>query len=66
MANAFQDMLEVFGLTKKILAVNADNASSNDTDNKARSIGQHVSQRQPSVMLQSHVTAVHKSSFETF
>ena len=31
MANAFQEMLEVFGLTKKILAVNADNASSNDT-----------------------------------
>ena len=31
MANAFQDMLEAFVLTKKILAVNADNASSNDT-----------------------------------
>jgi hypothetical protein len=31
MANAFQDMLERFGLTEKILAVNADNATSNDT-----------------------------------
>lgn len=31
MANAFQDMLKRFGLTKKILAVNADNATSNDT-----------------------------------
>ena len=31
MANAFQDMLNRFGLTEKILAVNADNATSNDT-----------------------------------
>ncbi len=31
MANAFQETLKVFGLMKKILAVNADNASSNDT-----------------------------------
>ena len=31
MANAFQKMLEQFGLTEKILAVNADNATSNDT-----------------------------------
>jgi hypothetical protein len=31
MAKAFQDMLEQFGLTEKILAVNADNTSSNDT-----------------------------------
>ena len=31
MALAFQDMLERFGLTQKILAVNADNATSNDT-----------------------------------
>ena len=30
-ANAFQEMLEVFGMTKKILAVNADNTSLNDT-----------------------------------
>jgi len=30
MAKAFQAMLERFGLTKKILAVNADNATSND------------------------------------
>jgi hypothetical protein len=31
MAGAFQDMLERFGLEKKILAFNADNATSNDT-----------------------------------
>jgi len=31
MANAFQKMLEHFRLTKKILALNADNATSNDT-----------------------------------
>lgn len=31
MANAFQDMLKQFKLTEKILAVNADNATSNDT-----------------------------------
>lgn len=31
MANAFQSMLQQFGLSEKILAVNADNASSNDT-----------------------------------
>jgi hypothetical protein len=31
MANAFQKMLEQFGLTKKIHAVNANNATSNDT-----------------------------------
>jgi len=31
MANAFQDMLERFGLVDNILAVNADNATSNDT-----------------------------------
>jgi hypothetical protein len=31
MANAFQDMLEQSGLTTKILAINADNATSNDT-----------------------------------
>jgi hypothetical protein len=31
MANAFQDMLEKSGLTTKILAINADNATSNDT-----------------------------------
>ena len=31
MANAFQKMLEQFGLTEKIHAVNADNASPNDT-----------------------------------
>jgi hypothetical protein len=31
MANAFQAMLNQFGLTEKILAVNADNATSNDT-----------------------------------
>jgi hypothetical protein len=31
MANAFQKMLEQFGLTEKIHAVNADNATSNDT-----------------------------------
>ena len=30
MALAFQDMLERFGLTQKILAVNADNATAND------------------------------------
>ena len=30
MANAFQAMLEQFGLTENILAVNADNATSND------------------------------------
>jgi hypothetical protein len=30
MANAFQEMLELFGLTDKILAVNADNATAND------------------------------------
>jgi len=30
MAKAFQNMLESFGLTEKILAVNADNASAND------------------------------------
>jgi len=30
MANAFQKMLEQFGLTEKILAVNADNATSNN------------------------------------
>jgi hypothetical protein len=30
MANAFQAMLEQFGLTEKILTVNADNATSND------------------------------------
>src|SRR5258705_11663448 len=30
MANAFQDMLERFGLTEKILAFNADNATPND------------------------------------
>jgi len=30
MAKAFQAMLECFGLTEKILAVNADNATSND------------------------------------
>jgi hypothetical protein len=31
MANAFQEMLERFGLTNRILALNADNATSNDT-----------------------------------
>ena len=31
MANAFQKMLERFGLTEKIHTVNADNATSNDT-----------------------------------
>jgi len=31
MENAFQKMLEQFGLTKKIHAVNANNATSNDT-----------------------------------
>ena len=31
MAKAFQCMLEQFGLTEKVLAVNADNATSNDT-----------------------------------
>ena len=31
MANAFQKMLEQFGLTEKILSVNADNASPNNT-----------------------------------
>lgn len=31
MANTFQMMLEQFGLTKRIHAVNADNATSNDT-----------------------------------
>jgi len=31
MANAFQKMLEQFRLTEKILAVNADNATLNDT-----------------------------------
>jgi hypothetical protein len=31
MANAFQEMLTQSGLTKKILAINADNATSNDT-----------------------------------
>src|SRR5882762_8050502 len=31
MANTFQKMLKHFGLTKKILALNADNATSNDT-----------------------------------
>jgi len=31
MANAFQNMLKQSGLTKKILAINADNASSNNT-----------------------------------
>jgi hypothetical protein len=30
MAKAFQDMLERFGLTERILGVNADNASAND------------------------------------
>jgi len=30
MANAFQKMLEQFGLTKKVHAVNADNTTSND------------------------------------
>jgi hypothetical protein len=30
MAKAFQDMLERFGLTQKILAFNADNATAND------------------------------------
>ena len=30
MAKAFQDMLEQFGLSKKILGLNADNASAND------------------------------------
>jgi len=30
MANAFQAMLARFGLTEKILAFNADNATSND------------------------------------
>ena len=30
MANAFQAMLEHFGLTEKIIAVNADNATAND------------------------------------
>jgi len=30
MANAFQKMLEQFRLTEKNLAVNADNATSND------------------------------------
>jgi hypothetical protein len=31
MAKAFQDMLERFGIAEKILAFNADNATSNDT-----------------------------------
>ena len=31
MVNAFQKMLEQFGLTEKILSVNADNASPNNT-----------------------------------
>ncbi|KAF8551891.1 hypothetical protein OG21DRAFT_1389017, partial [Imleria badia] len=31
MAKVFQSMLERFGLTHKILAVNADNATANDT-----------------------------------
>lgn len=35
LANAFQDMLMRFGLTEKVLAVNADNASSNDTQTEA-------------------------------
>jgi hypothetical protein len=30
MAKAFQDMLEQFGLTERILGINADNASAND------------------------------------
>jgi len=30
MAKVFQDMLEQFGLTEKILGINADNASAND------------------------------------
>ena len=30
MVNVFQKMLQQFGLTKKILAINADNATSND------------------------------------
>ena len=30
MAKAFQNMLEHFGLTQKILAFNADNATAND------------------------------------
>jgi hypothetical protein len=34
MANAFQQMLERFGLTEKILAFNADNATSNDKQTK--------------------------------
>jgi hypothetical protein len=34
MANAFQAMLNQFGLTEKILAVNADNATSNDTQTR--------------------------------
>ncbi|KAG1806028.1 hypothetical protein EV424DRAFT_1298127, partial [Suillus variegatus] len=34
MARAFQAMLEQFGLTQKILALNADNASANDTQTK--------------------------------
>jgi hypothetical protein len=31
MANTFQNMLQQFGLTEKIHAVNADNATLNDT-----------------------------------
>ncbi|KAG1762974.1 hypothetical protein EDD22DRAFT_1025340 [Suillus occidentalis] len=34
MARAFQAMLEQFGLTQKILALNADNAAANDTQTK--------------------------------
>jgi hypothetical protein len=34
MAVAFQQMLECFGVTEKVLAVNADNATSNDTQTK--------------------------------
>ena len=35
LANAFQDMLMRFGITKKVLVMNADNASSNDTQTEA-------------------------------
>ena len=31
MAKAFQNMLEQYGLTQKILTVNADNVTTNDT-----------------------------------
>ncbi|KAI0281071.1 hypothetical protein BC826DRAFT_865523, partial [Russula brevipes] len=35
LAKAFQQMLEAFGLQDRILAVSADNATSNDTQGEA-------------------------------